>query len=170
MLGYEPEELIGNHFTALMPSAEAKVMRTHFGRLIEKGKPMHSLVNTNIHRDGSTVMLETSAVPFYDKEWNIQGYRGISRDITARVATEKQLEFERNLFRTFMEHAPDLIYFKDKEGRFIEANTAKAEELRRPLKDIIGKTDFDFLHRIRRQGDSNGIADTFSQQHSQSYC
>ena len=145
LLGYEPEELIGKHFTTLMPSTEAKAMRTHFGRLAEKGKPMHSLVNTNICRDGSTVMLETSAVPFYDKEWNIQGYRGIGRDITERVATERQLAFERNLFRTFMEHAPDLIYFKDADGRFIEINTAKAEELRLPPEKIIGRTDYDFL-------------------------
>ena len=145
LLGYEPEELIKKHFTALMPAPEAKAMRAHFERIVEKGKPMHSLVNTNVHRDGRNVMLETSAVPFYDKEWNIQGYRGIGRDITARVATERQLAFERNLFRTFMEHAPDLIYFKDADGRFIEINTAKAEELRLPPEKIIGRTDYDFL-------------------------
>ncbi len=145
LLGYEPEELIEKHFTSLMPPSEARAMQTHFGRIVEKGKPMHTLVNTNIHRDGHNVMLETSAVPFYDKEWNIQGYRGIGRDITERVATEGQLAFERNLFRTFMEHAPDLIYFKDADGRFIEINTAKAEELRLPPEKIIGRTDYDFL-------------------------
>ena len=145
LLGYEPEELIGKHFTALMPPAEATTMQTHFGKIVEKGSPIHSLVNTYQHRDGRNVMLETSAVPFYDKEWNIQGYRGIGRDITERAATEKQLAFERNLFRTFMEHAPDLIYFKDADGRFIEINTAKAEELRLPPEKIIGRTDFDFL-------------------------
>ena len=145
LLGYEPEELLDKHFTSLMPASEAKAMQTHFGRIVEKGKPMHTLGNTNVHRDGRNVMLETSAVPFYDKEWNIQGYRGIGRDITERAATEKQLAFERNLFRTFMEHAPDLIYFKDADGRFIEINTAKAEELRLPPEKIIGRTDYDFL-------------------------
>ncbi len=151
LLGYEPDELLGRHFAELMPKEEGKKLRALFGKIMETGKPIHTMVNTNAHRKGRTVVLETSAVPFYDKEWNIQGYRGISRDITDRVATEKQLEFERNLFRTFMEHAPDLIYFKDTEGRFIEINTSKAEELRRPPEEIIGKTDFDFLPHEQAQ-------------------
>ncbi len=145
LLGYEPDELLGKHFTTLMPDPEARKMKLVFEKLCESGKPIHSMVNTNLHRNNQAVMLEMSAVPFYDKEWNIQGYRGISRDISDRVAVEKQLEFERNLFHSFMEHAPDLIYFKDAEGHFIEVNTAKAEELRRPAEEIIGKTDFDFL-------------------------
>ncbi len=152
LLGYGPEELRGKHFTLLMADQEASKFNLLFNKIRESGKPIHSMVNTNRHRDNRTVVvLETSAVPFYDKEWNIQGYRGISRDISKRVATEKQLAFERNLFRTFMEHAPDLIYFKDAEGCFIEVNTAKAEELRRPPENIIGKTDFDFLPQEQAQ-------------------
>lgn len=151
LLGYGPEELRGKHFTAMMPASEAARLKLIFKKNLETGYPIHSMVNTHNHREGHTVMLETSAVPFYDEEWSIQGYRGISRDITDRVATEKQLDFERTLFRTFMEHAPDLIYFKDAEGRFIEVNTAKAEELRRPVEDILGKSDFDFLPQDQAQ-------------------
>ncbi len=151
LLGYKPEELRGRHFTSLMPENEAAKLKLLFAKISETGKPIRSLVTTNRHREKRTVVLETSAVPFYDKEWNIQGYRGISRDITERVAVERKLEFERNLFRSFMEHAPDLIYFKDVEGRFIEVNSSKAEELRRPVQEIIGKSDFDFLPREQAQ-------------------
>ncbi|MDF7823249.1 PAS domain S-box protein [Pontiellaceae bacterium B12227] len=152
LLGYSANELLGHHFTELMPPAEAKDVRDNFKRVVAEGAPIHSMVSHNQHRDGRTVVIETSAVPFYDKDWNIQGYRGIARDITDRVATEKQLEFERNLFRSFMEHAPDLIYFKDAEGRFIEVNAAKADELHLTPEELIGKTDFDFLpHAQARQ-------------------
>ncbi len=144
-LGYTPAELIGKHFSKTMPTKEAHGKTTFFADIVEQGAPIHSLVNINRHKDGRIVVLETSAVPFYDENWNIQGYRGISRDITERTAAEKQLEFERNLFRSFMEHAPDLIYFKDAGGRFIEVNTAKANEVRLPPEELIGKTDFDFL-------------------------
>ena len=145
LLGYTPSELLGKHFTQLMPPAEANAVNTIFRDVVNQGAPIHSLVNTNRHKDGRTVVLETSAVPFYDDAWNIRGYRGIGRDITDRVATEKQLEFERNLFRSFMQHAPDLIYFKDAEGRFIEVNAAKATEVGLSPEDLIGRTDFDFL-------------------------
>ncbi len=151
LLGYSSSELIGKHFTDPMPPRDAERTRANFEKVLEKGAAIHSMVNTNRHKDGRTVVLETSAVPFYDKDWNIQGYRGIGRDITDRVATEKQLEFERNLFRSFMEHAPDLIYFKDVEGRFIEVNAAKADELNLAPEDLIGRTDFDFLPQEQAQ-------------------
>ena len=145
LLGYSSNELLNKHFTQLMPPAEGKSVRRLFAEVIERGAPLHSLVSSNRHKDGRTVVLETSAVPFYDKDWEIQGYRGIGRDITDRVAAEKQLEFERNLFRSFMEHAPDLIYFKDAEGHFIEVNDAKATEQNLSPDDLIGRSDFDFM-------------------------
>lgn len=147
LLGYTPGELVGKRFTATMPHSEAEAMETLFAEVVEKGAPIHSMININLHKEGRTVVFESNAVPFYDKDWNIQGYRGIGRDITERITIEKQLAFERNLFRSFMEHAPDLIYFKDREGYFIEVNTAKANEVHLVPDDLIGKTDFDFLPR-----------------------
>ncbi len=151
LLGYTPSELLGQRFTKTMPEKEGETMKTLFADIATHGAPIHSLVNINQHKDGRTVVLETSAVPFYDKDWNIQGYRGIARDITERMEIEKQLEFERNLFRSFMEHAPDLIYFKDSDGRFIEVNAAKATEVHLPPEEIIGKTEFDFLPHAQAQ-------------------
>ncbi len=145
LLGYTPAELIGKRLSETMPAKEAASMETLFADIAEQGAPIHSLVNINQHKDGRVVVLETSAVPFYDKDWNIQGYRGIGRDITERMAAEKKLAFERNLFRSFMEHAPDLIYFKDGDGRFIEVNAAKATEVRLAPEEVVGRTDFDFL-------------------------
>ncbi len=151
LLGYTPSELIGQRFTKTMPEKEAEAMKALFADTAKHGAPIHSLVNINQHKDGRTVVLETSAVPFYDKKWNIQGYRGIGRDITERIAVEKQLAFERGLFRSFMEHAPESIYFKDADGRFIEVNTAKAKEVHLLPDEVVGKTDFDFLPEQQAQ-------------------
>ena len=145
LLGHSPDDLLGQHFTEHMPTADARQARERFEEAVSRGAPIHSMITSNRHKDGRTVVLETSTVPFYDPDWNILGYRGIGRDITDRVAVEKQLEFERSLFRSFMEHAPDLIYFKDTEGRFIEVNAAKAAEVDLSPEDLIGRTDFDFL-------------------------
>ncbi len=151
LLGYTPQELIGKHFTEPMPRPEADAMKTLFSEVVEHGAPIHSRVNINRHKAGRSVVFETSAVPFYDKAWNIMGYRGIDRDITARMAIEKQLDFERNLFRSFMDHAPDLIYFKDRDGRFIEVNNTKANEVNLAPEEVVGKTDFDFLPKEQAQ-------------------
>lgn len=151
LLGYTAQELIGKRFMETMPPREAATMEALFADIVEQGAPLHSLVNINQHKDGRIVVLETSAVPFYDKKWKIMGYRGIGRDITDRMAVEKQLAFERNLFRSFMEHAPESIYFKDADGRFIEVNTAKADEVHLLPDEVVGKTDFDFLPQEQAQ-------------------
>jgi PAS domain S-box-containing protein len=151
VLGYSPAELIGKNLMDLMPPKEAIATRTILADIVEQGAPIHSMINVSLHKDGHSVVLESSAVPFYDNEWNIMGYRGIGRDITDRMAAEKQLEFERNLFRTFMEHAPDLIFFKDADGRFIEGNTALANEMHLHPDELIGKTDFDLLPEAEAQ-------------------
>ncbi len=65
-------------------------------------------------------------------------------DITDRKTLEKQLEFERSLFYSFLDDVPAMIYFKDKESHFIRVNKYKADELEQDKSDIIGKTDFDY--------------------------
>ena len=47
-------------------------------------------------------------------------------DITKRKQAEEELLEERPLRRTFMDNFPDVIYFKDLEGRFTHINKAHA--------------------------------------------
>ncbi len=91
LLGYAPSELIGKSFADLMPPEEAASKKAFFMDVLGKGVPIRSLVNINQHKEGHTVVLETSAVPFYDKGGNIQGYRGIDRDITSRKQAEEMM-------------------------------------------------------------------------------
>jgi PAS domain S-box-containing protein len=145
ILGYAPHTLIGRKPTDLMPPQEARRVGPIFRKAMRKGDLIDNEVNVNRHLTGRDVFLETNAVPFMDHTGALTGYRGINRDITDRKLIEKKLQFERNLFRTFMNQAPDLIYFKDLRGRFIEVNAAKAAEQRITPQRMVGKTDFDFL-------------------------
>lgn len=96
--------------------------------------------------DGSTHSIRLRfRVPRLEGE---QGGRviGVAWDVTERRLTEQALARERHLFRTLMDHLPDLIYFKDRESRFIAVNRAMA--LRFEMGDpanMIGKTDFDIF-------------------------
>lgn len=52
----------------------------------------------------------------------------------------------REFLNCLLESIPDRIYFKDKQGRFLEVSRAEAEYLHasRPI-DVVGKTDFDYF-------------------------
>jgi len=57
---------------------------------------------------------------------------------------EAMLAHERELLNTLLEHAPDRIYFKDRESRFIKCGKAVLEKLG-PGAVAVGQCDFDFF-------------------------
>lgn len=91
ILGYEPSEVLGKSPLELMPDDEAKRVGGIMFKNFEKPRPFMCFENLNIHKDGHTVILETSGVPVLDENGNLTGYRGIDRDITEKKDLEAQL-------------------------------------------------------------------------------
>jgi anti-anti-sigma factor len=58
-----------------------------------------ALANTNQHKDGRLVVLETSGVPFFNEAGEYQGYLGIDRDITQRLENEERMRSQADLLR-----------------------------------------------------------------------
>src|SRR3989337_3674006 len=96
LLGYEPEEVIGKTPFDLMPPDEAERVSEEFGRIAKERIPFSRLENTNLHKDGHCVVLETSGVPILDALGHFKGYRGIDRDITGRKETEETIRCQLN--------------------------------------------------------------------------
>jgi anti-anti-sigma factor len=98
-LGYEPEEILGKTPFDLMPPDEAQRVAAAFGPIVATQQSFQNLENTNIHKDGSHVLLETSGVPFFDERGEFQGYLGIDRDITRRKEDEVLIQSQEYLIR-----------------------------------------------------------------------
>jgi len=96
LLGYKQEEVLGKSPFDFMPPDEGQRVGKVFGETIAKRAPLIALENTNLHKNGRLVVLETSAVPFFDLNGKFCGYRGIDRDITERMQMLQALE-EANL-------------------------------------------------------------------------
>jgi PAS domain S-box-containing protein len=92
LLGYEPEEVLGKTPFDLMPPEEAQRVAGVFGALISARQPLVEIENTNLHKDGRLVILETNGVPFFDANGQVLGYRGTDRDVTERKRLETQLQ------------------------------------------------------------------------------
>ncbi len=92
ILGYSPEEVIGKSIKNFMPPEEAERLHEIINELMESAAPISSLEHILIHKDGHHVIVETSGNPFFDKDGNLEGYRGVDRDITRRKKAEEDLQ------------------------------------------------------------------------------
>ncbi len=92
MLGYEPEDIIGKTPFELMTPEEARRAKEAFGPFIAEKRSFNNLINVNLRKDGTAVILETSGKPFFDEHGALLGYRGIDRDITLRKKAEEDNE------------------------------------------------------------------------------
>ncbi|MFX1302085.1 MAG: PAS domain S-box protein [Promethearchaeota archaeon] len=154
ILGYEPEEIIGKTPFDLMPSDEAERVYNIFQTKLESDRSFKILENTNLHKNGSVVVLETSGVPIFDENRQLLGYRGITRDITNRKKAEQKLkeseEMHRNLFNT----TPYAIWLVDLQGKIIDCNETMDKFLAIfKYTDLIGKSFRDVLKMFAREGD-----------------
>ena len=92
ILGYDRHEILGKTPFDFMPPKEAQKIAQIFRKFTRSRQAFSGLENTNLHRDGHEVVLETSGVPVFDEKGEYLGYRGIDRDITERKQSEKALE------------------------------------------------------------------------------
>lgn len=90
ILGFDPREVVGKTPKDLMPAEEARGAGRELMRRLDSGKPIKELEKVNLRKDGSRIVLETSAVPFFAPDGALSGYRGVDRDITERKLAERK--------------------------------------------------------------------------------
>ena len=89
ILGYEPDEILGRPLFEFMPPEEAIQVAGVLQAIAKLNNPFSNFKNTNVHKSGQRVVLETSGVPTFSKDKEFLGYRGISRNITERMRVEE---------------------------------------------------------------------------------
>jgi PAS domain S-box-containing protein len=90
-LQYSRKELIGMNYRTYIPPEEAKEIFKVFNKSYQTGEIIKWYPVTNIRKDGESLFMEDSISCRRDKEGQIVGFRGISRDITDRKLAEEKL-------------------------------------------------------------------------------
>ncbi|MCL4205134.1 MAG: response regulator [Pirellulaceae bacterium] len=146
LLGFEPAEILGKPRVDLLDLSQQSSASQNFRQAAEQQRPMMAVEQTFRHRDGRAVVMETNAAPILAADGKFAGYRGISRNITARKQTEEDFAYERFLLNTLLDHSPDFIYFKDAASRYIRISRALADYVGlAKASDAIGRSDSDFF-------------------------
>ena len=140
ILGYEPEEVLGKRPFDLMPVDEAERVSSIFQKIRAEKRAFSQLENTNLHKSGRRVLLETNGAPILDGQGSLLGYRGIDRNITVR----KQAEVKEAALGRILEESLNEIYIFDAETLlFIEVNRGARENLGYSLEQLRRLTPLD---------------------------
>lgn len=88
------------------------------------------------------ILLILCVITLYALLWMKDNY------ISKLIALKEDLESDKYYFDFLMDNLPVLIYFKDKESRFIRFSKYLSEHFNQRPKDIVGKTDFDIQDTV----------------------
>jgi two-component system sensor histidine kinase/response regulator len=141
----EPRDAIGQSDADFFSPEHAKSALADERQIMETGETILAKVEQETYADREDTWCSTTKVPLKDSTGKVIGTFGISRDVSEQKRAEVELARERDLLKTIINNVPDLIYVKDRAGRFITANAALLQLLKLDSPaDMIGKTDYDF--------------------------
>ncbi|OYP36508.1 PAS domain-containing protein [Rhodopirellula sp. MGV] len=114
-------------------------------RILETGEMIQGKIERETYPDRDDTWCSTTKAPLVDSFGQVVGTVGISRDVSEQIRAEQELSRERDLLKTIINNVPDLIYVKDRAGRFVTANQSLVNLLGlASTEQIIGKSDYDF--------------------------
>lgn len=118
LTGFAPDELIGQHFGALVHASSNEVAELDWTTAMEApSQEIRGRVNLQ-HRDGSAVPAEFIAVATLGADGRFAGANGSVRDMRERDRLERELRASEDRYRTLASSSPDLAFATDAEGRY----------------------------------------------------
>jgi PAS domain S-box-containing protein/putative nucleotidyltransferase with HDIG domain len=125
------------------------VMAEQLRREMEGTGDLDEVVRTETefyHKDGSSVWLENLASRIRDKEGQLIGIYGISRDVTERRRVEEEARLAAREWLDTFDSVTDMISVHDPDGRIIRANKAFAENLGMKPGEFHGRRCWELVH------------------------
>lgn len=90
--GIKPAAMVGRSPFDMLPEEERRSAMESFRTLVQEGKPFQDIETVSRNGTGDLVWVEVNGVPFFGEDGCLQGYRGVTRDITERRKAEQTLK------------------------------------------------------------------------------
>ncbi|MGO9794383.1 MAG: PAS domain S-box protein, partial [Solirubrobacteraceae bacterium] len=174
-LGGAPEELVGQVAYGLLPAEASDRVRAEDQALLASGEAATSELSMPMG-DGTTRDFRVVSYPVKDAQGNVTGIGSVQLDITdlrdaerRLQATECTMRESQTRMQALLDHAPMSVLLSDRDGRYVVVNRLSADQIGRPVEDILGRTPADLYERVRgaeieeseRQVREGGVPITF---------
>lgn len=148
ILGYAPMEVVGRFFgDFIIPEWRGQVIGFYVSQL-QTGAARSSTEFPLAGRAGDERWVELTVNLLQTGDGEYTGFLGFLRDVSDRKAAEDALAEERNLLRTVIDLIPSSVYAKDRESRYIMANSAHARVMGKDSPaELVGMDDFALTER-----------------------
>ena len=139
MLGYKTGELIGKSVFDLIPFEQREKAISRYHTRFDNPDVVGRFERKYICKNGSEIDLYIEDRILLDENGKPSGLLAALQDISDLKKTQDAMLFERNLLETLLNNIPDLIFFKDKEDRYIRISSSLATLLGKSPEEILGK-------------------------------
>jgi PAS domain S-box-containing protein len=141
MYGYEsPQELLAA-ITDIGRQMYADPQRRElFRRLLEEQGELRGFESQMVRKDGSVIWTSDNVRAVRDAQGGLI-YEGFVEDITSRRRAEEAQRQSLELLQGVIEGTPDGIFVKDRDGRYVMANSASARLIGRSVAELIGQPE-----------------------------
>ncbi|MDQ0148250.1 ATP-binding protein [Eubacterium multiforme] len=112
-LEMKKEDIIGKYDYDIYDLAKAERFRK-IDKDVISNNSKKTYIDTIKMPDGTTSIEKTMKVPYFDKDNNIAGVIGISKDISYEKAVENRLIKNENILFNILNHLEDVVIIKDK--------------------------------------------------------
>jgi PAS domain S-box-containing protein len=140
LLGYSKQELLSQSVSDIAPSISVETWPAHWAELKQRG----SIAFESIHQTKKGTILQTEVTVNYLQVAGKEYSCAVMRDITDRKRAETQTQRSEAFLRQVIDINPNLVFVKDREGRFTLANKAVGDLYGTTVENLIGKTDAAF--------------------------
>jgi PAS domain S-box-containing protein len=146
LTGFRPEELLGQHFGAIIHSSSRDVAEIDWTQALDApSQELRGRINLQ-HRDGSAVPAEFIAIASLDDQGRFSGANGSVRDMRERDRLESELRRSEERYRFLVDNSPDIVFAIDPDGRFSFVSESIRRALGRDPADLTGMTYTSLIH------------------------
>ncbi|MFX0123106.1 MAG: PAS domain S-box protein [Candidatus Hodarchaeota archaeon] len=144
MLGYSIEDLLGKHWTSIVPTEEiGKIRKQTTKRCFGIWNSYESSLKT---KDGQNIPVIITANPIFTDSESFQGILTVFTDITERKQAEIALLETKDKFQNLVENTEvGIISINEDDGKIIFHNQKVASLLSYSHEELNSKTLFDFI-------------------------
>ena len=138
VLGFTPQEMIGKPLFDSIITEDATRLRKEFQKVTSPKGRISNNISTFVTKDRKELTIETNVMPIISKDGQLQGYRGVSRDISQTMLVDQELKNSRVLFTGALNDMTTFVVVGDPEGKIVFANNTMLDATSTKSRDAIG--------------------------------